>query len=1011
MPPLNRRLLLPQNYQTRWLPSIAAGLTILAVFAVVLIFDRSEQKRFEQQTRADVLNQLSAVRASLESHLNQQLYLTRGIVSYVSGINPNLSQAEFTDLAKVIVVKQPNLYSIQLVKNYQITHIYPPEAARGFDMLSMAEKQNAVQQVIQAQQTVVVGPIQLVQGGMGLISRTPIFLNPSAKTPSERKYWGLVSLVINPDSIFKEAGLYETSTLQYAIRASENAPETRKVFFGKAEIFAQQPVILTINLPNRSWELAAIPQKGWSTRSPLIKWLWLGGSLLAGFAGTITYVWVRWPAQLQNAVDRATNALQKSENDLQQANRELKHLDRLKDEFLANTSHELRTPLNGMIGLAESLLDGAAGPISAEQQHNLVMIAQSGHRLATLVNDILDFSKLQRSTIELQPVPVGVREMVEVVLTLSRPLIKHKNIQLINSTPQDLLPVLADENRLQQILYNLIGNAIKFTQAGTVEISAKLLEKSPNSPEISVTVSDTGIGIAADKLDRIFESFEQGDGSTAREYGGTGLGLAITQKLVELHGGTIQVKSTVNQGSTFTFTLPAAQVSPEKIVPAKTSDQEPLIPIEKQSIQSVSRSLVESETSKSSETTPLSAQYQGHQFKILIVDDEPINLQVLVNHLSLENYLVMQASNGVEALQLLQQGFKPDLILLDVMMPKMTGYEVCQKLREHYPANELPVLMLTAKNQVTDLVVGLESGANDYLTKPISKNELLARIKTHLQLSNLTLAYSRFVPRQFLSLLNKESIIDVQLGDNVQQKMSILFSDIRDFTALSERMNPEENFKFINSYLSRMEPAINQNHGFIDKYIGDAIMALFNRSADDAVTAGIAMLEQLIEYNHHRCQSGYSPVQIGIGINTGSLMLGTVGGYNRMDGTVISDAVNLASRLEGLTKNYGVSLLISHHTFLELNEYHYAIRLIDRVKVKGKSEMVSVFEIFDADPPELKDVKLKTRTKFEEGLLLYSTHSFRDAAQCFQECLQIHGADRVAQIYLKRCQEHIHLNA
>jgi two-component system sensor histidine kinase ChiS len=213
----------------------------------------------------------------------------------------------------------------------------------------------------------------------------------------------------------------------------------------------------------------------------------------------------------------------------------------------------------------------------------------------------------------------------------------------------------------------------------------------------------------------------------------------------------------------------------------------------------------------------------------LIVDDEPVNLQVLVNHLSLQNYAITQASNGIEALATIENGFKPDLILLDVMMPRMTGYEVCQKIRQQFPANELPVVMLTAKNQVSDLVIGLNVGANDYLTKPISKHELLARIKTHLQLSNINIAYSRFVPHEFLKLLNKESIIEVQLGDQVQKDMSILFSDIRNFTTLSERMTPTENFQFINSYLSRMEPAIRENHGFIDKYIGDGIMALFNR--------------------------------------------------------------------------------------------------------------------------------------------------------------------------------------
>ena len=285
------------------------------------------------------------------------------------------------------------------------------------------------------------------------------------------------------------------------------------------------------------------------------------------------------------------------------------------------------------------------------------------------------------------------------------------------------------------------------------------------------------------------------------------------------------------------------------------------------------------------------------------------------------------------------------------------------------------------------------------------KRAEVERLKFTNQLYQLNKANERFVPRQFLQLLNKESIIDVQLGAHVQLFMSILFADIRNFTALSEKMTPEENFKFINAYLGQMEPAILENNGFIDKYIGDGIMALFSGSADDAVKAGIAMLHQVTAYNTSRTRPERLPIKIGIGINTGCLMLGTVGGPNRMDSTVISDAVNLASRLEELTKYYGVSLLISHHTFIYLNHpVEFAFRVIERLKVKGKSEVVAVFEIFDADPPEIREGKLNTKSAFEEALFLYNAHSFKKAAQLFQECLDIIPDDKVAQIYLERCQ-------
>ncbi|MCA1992217.1 MAG: PAS domain-containing protein, partial [Coleofasciculus sp. S288] len=257
------------------------------------------------------------------------------------------------------------------------------------------------------------------------------------------------------------------------------------------------------------------------------------------------------------------------------------------------------------------------------------------------------------------------------------------------------------------------------------------------------------------------------------------------------------------------------------------------------------------------------------------------------------------------------------------------------------------------------------------------KRAEVERKKFTYKLYVLNQAYERFVPRQFLQFLNKKSIVDVKLGDQVQKEMSILFSDIRDFTSLSESMTPEDNFKFLNAYLSRMEPAVIRNNGFIDKYIGDEIMALFSGGADDAVKAGIAMLQTLTEYNQHRLKSSYAPIKIGIGINTGSLMLGTVGGTFRMDSTVISDAVNLASRLEEMTKYYKVPLLISHHTFSQLQDAnHYAFRLIDRVQVRGKTAAVSVYEIFDADRPEIRDGKLATKQDFEQALLLFHMEAF-----------------------------------
>ncbi|MDR0842474.1 MAG: diguanylate cyclase [Acidobacteriota bacterium] len=401
---------------------------------------------------------------------------------------------------------------------------------------------------------------------------------------------------------------------------------------------------------------------------------------------------------------------------LEEKNEYLNRLNELKDEFLANTSHELRTPINGIIGIVESMVDGATGPLSGEQKYNLVIVANSGKRLSHMINDIMDFTKLKNREIELQIKPVDLKTIVGTVLVLSKSLVKGKELALVNELDGELPAVDADENRIQQILYNLIGNAIKFTEKGTVSVSAKVV-----GGMVAVTVADTGIGIPEGKFARIFESFEQVDGSTAREYGGTGLGLSITKKLIELHGGTIGVESKMGEGSRFTFTIPVSSAKPEDIAASKAS----------RSILDIEAFAADEVAAEHAQTVAVGADAP----RILVVDDEPVNIQVLNNLLSIRNYAVTKAYSGTDALDLIEKGEeKFDLILLDVMMPKMSGYDVCRHLREKYSMFQLPILLLTAKNQVQDVVLGFQSGANDYVQKPFDKDELLARVRTLLSL-------------------------------------------------------------------------------------------------------------------------------------------------------------------------------------------------------------------------------------------------------------------------------------
>lgn len=279
---------------------------------------------------------------------------------------------------------------------------------------------------------------------------------------------------------------------------------------------------------------------------------------------------------------------------------------------------------------------------------------------------------------------------------------------------------------------------------------------------------------------------------------------------------------------------------------------------------------------------------------------------------------------------------------------------------------------------------------------------------THEKIEKKNRAFEKFVPVQFLRHLGKKEIEEVNLGDASQENMSVLFSDIRSFTTLSETMTPEENFYFLNDYLKLIGPCIARYEGFIDKFIGDGIMALFPGScvsvADDALSAALCMLEKLKEFNTYRQHLKKSPITIGIGIHTGPLTLGTIGFASRVETTVIGDTVNLASRIESLTKHYGITIGVTSTTLQKLKAHNsLLIREIDTVQVKGKEEAITVYDVFNADPEPIKEVKFKTLERYGEALASYKQGRWDDAICLFHELESQLINDRVISIYLQRC--------
>ena len=286
-------------------------------------------------------------------------------------------------------------------------------------------------------------------------------------------------------------------------------------------------------------------------------------------------------------------------------------------------------------------------------------------------------------------------------------------------------------------------------------------------------------------------------------------------------------------------------------------------------------------------------------------------------------------------------------------------------------------------------------------------NEMSGKLTHYINnLKDLSNANSRFVPDPLIKALGKDKITDVKLGDQIQKEMTILFSDIRSFTSLSEKMTPKETFDFINDYLGIMEPVIRNNHGFIDKYIGDAIMALFEEPRD-ACNAAEEMQKTLELFNTERKRDKKDPIKIGIGLNTGKLMLGIVGGAGRISGTVISDAVNTASRLEGLTKRYLVPCIISEKTFLLLSpSMKEHCRYIDIVKVRGKKEPVKIFELFSDNNRDRIRFIQQAQTSFDSALSLYLNRQFTEAADVFSFLMKAYPFDPILKIYHERCTKY-----
>ncbi len=417
----------------------------------------------------------------------------------------------------------------------------------------------------------------------------------------------------------------------------------------------------------------------------------------------------------------------------------LKQADEQKDEFLANTSHELRNPLHGMLAVAQAVLEREGGSLQAKSVRDMELMLDVGRRMTLMLNDLLDIALLKESGIVLQRETVHVQTAAGGVLDMLRHMSAGKPVVLRSLIPDSFPPVMADEKRLIQILFNLVHNALKHTSQGAIEVSAEA-----QAGWATIRVRDTGTGMPPELQRRVFEPYEQAEASL----GGFGLGLHVCRQLVELHGGVIRVRSEYGKGAEFSFTMELASAAAVAAANGPTDveqegatsivwpDSVPAGLMEAAAAVPVSLAVVgdRAPQGRGQAVDEISggvgaagqSDTGAERSRLLIVDDDAVNLNVLV-HVFDEAYQITVATGGSEALRLVEkQPF--DLMISDVMMPGMSGYELTRLVRSRYTLSELPILLLTARERPEDIETGFRAGANDYVTKPVNLLELRARV-------------------------------------------------------------------------------------------------------------------------------------------------------------------------------------------------------------------------------------------------------------------------------------------
>lgn len=699
-----------------WLmPMLAIALTLVAEWITTYI----ENQRTVLET-----NQLLAnYRAQLEQSLHYNLSLLSGIRTYVE-VFPSLDQQDFEHFASRLIRDNPQIINVGAAKDLVISHIYPVqgnEAALGFAYHSNPKQWRSVQETIERDSLVLAGPLNLVQGGVGLIGREPVYWNASNK--DERTLWGLISIVIDFEQLMHDLDYLENEDTQIALRGRHGKGAQGEVFYGDASVFdASDTVSAIIQLPYGEWQIAARPTQGYAIirLHPFILFS-AAIFLLMGFV-------LRWRSWLFEEERRVYN------EHLQIEKRRADQANEAKSAFLANMSHEIRTPLNGIIGLTHLLGKHTTTKIQNDYLSKIILSAKT---LLHVINDILDFSKIEANQLVIEQKEFSLNEVIENLCNITGALASQKQLEFVVDIPLELSGwYLGDSIRLQQVLLNLCTNAIKFTEKGQVRLSLTRVEQNGQA-YLQFAVQDSGIGIEEHKQKLIFDAFRQADDSTTRQYGGTGLGLAICKRIVEQMGGEIWIESQIGQGSTFTFRMPS-----------------------------------------------LPTQQQGtlvnalQNWRILLLEDEATTRDIMQEILEQQGAEMTCCASLKEAeLAVQQQTF--DAVIVDVRLPDGCGLKLFNVIRD-LPSPQDPVMVICTAYDSSILCEQSERQKIHYIRKPFSALQLVSSLLSEQATEPVTMVEKTDIPLNVLKgvkvLLVEDNVINQEIASALLNDMGAEFA-------------------------------------------------------------------------------------------------------------------------------------------------------------------------------------------------------------------------------------------